>query len=57
VLGQWLHLSEINDGLVLSVVRAVAEQFPSYALYAVGGHDILIVASKQPTFRPPTGRC
>ncbi|HKP14871.1 MAG TPA: fused MFS/spermidine synthase [Gemmatimonadaceae bacterium] len=53
VLGQWLHLSEINDGLVLSVVRAVAEQFPSYALYAVGGHDILIVASKQPTLPTP----
>ncbi|HEU4722712.1 MAG TPA: fused MFS/spermidine synthase [Gemmatimonadaceae bacterium] len=52
VLGQWLHLSEINDGLVLSVVRALAEQFPSYALYTVGGHDILIVASKQPTLRP-----
>ena len=53
VLGQWLHLSEINDGLVLSVVRAVAEQFPSYALYSVGGHDILIVASKQPTLPQP----
>ena len=53
VLGQWLHLSEINDGLVLSVVRALAEQFPSYALYAVGGHDILIVASMQPTLPEP----
>ena len=53
ILGQWLHLSEINDGLVLSVVRAVAERFPSYALYAVGGHDILIVASKQPTLATP----
>jgi spermidine synthase len=53
VLGQWLHLSEINDGLVLSVVRAVAEQFPSYALYAVGGNDILIVASMQPTLPEP----
>jgi spermidine synthase len=52
VFGQWLHLSEINDGLVLSVVRALAEQFPSYALYTVGGHDILIVASKQATLPP-----
>ena len=24
VFGQWLHLSELNDGLALSVVRAVA---------------------------------
>ena len=53
VLGQWLHLSEINDGLVMSVVRALAEQFPSYSLYAVGGHDILIVASKQPSLPAP----
>ena len=53
VLGQWLHLSEINDGLVLSVVRAVAEQFPSYALYSVGGNDILIVASMEPTLPEP----
>ncbi|MDB4883954.1 MAG: Spermine synthase, partial [Gemmatimonadetes bacterium] len=53
ILGQWLHLSEINDGLVLSVVRAVAEQFPSYALYAVGGNDILIVASMQATLPEP----
>ena len=52
VFGQWLHLSEINDGLVLSVVRALAEQFPSYALYSVGGHDILIVATKQAALRP-----
>ena len=53
VFGQWLHLSEINDGLVLSVVRALAEQFPSYALYTVGGHDILIVASKQANLPSP----
>jgi hypothetical protein len=53
VMGQWLHLSEINDGLVLSVVRAVAEQFPSYALYAVGGNDVLIVASLDPVLPEP----
>ncbi len=47
VFGQWLHLSEINDGLVLSVVRAVAENFPDYTVFAVGNRDILIVASNQ----------
>lgn len=45
VFGQWLHLTEINDGLVLSVIRAVSEQFPSYTIYAVGNRDILVVAS------------
>ncbi len=47
VFGQWLHLSEINDALVLSVVRALAANFPDYALYAVGNRDILIVATTQ----------
>ncbi|MEP6733076.1 MAG: fused MFS/spermidine synthase [bacterium] len=53
VFGQWLHLSEINDGLVLSVVRAVAENFPSYTMFAVGNRDILIVASNEPAIRAP----
>ena len=53
VFGQWLHLSEINDGLVLSVVRAVAENFPDYTVYAVGNRDILIVATNRPHLRKP----
>jgi predicted membrane-bound spermidine synthase len=53
VFGQWLHLSEINDGLVLSVIRAVAENFPDYALYVVGNRDILIVATNQPKLPAP----
>ena len=53
MFGQWLHLTEINDGLVLSVVRAVAENFPTYAIYAVGNRDILIVATNLPTMPSP----
>jgi predicted membrane-bound spermidine synthase len=53
IFGQWLHLSEINDGLVLSVVRAVAENFPDYALYAVGNKDILIVATNDARLPTP----
>ncbi len=53
VFGQWLHLSEINDGLVLSVVRAVAENFPDYTIYAVGNRDILIVATNLPSLGKP----
>jgi len=53
VFGQWLHLSEINDGLVLSVVRAVADNFPAYTIYAVGNRDILIVATNQPVLGKP----
>src|SRR5260221_4395850 len=36
-----------NDGLVLSVIRAVSEQFPSYTIYAVGNRDILVVARSE----------
>ena len=53
IFAQWLHLSEINDGLVLSVVRAVAENFPSYALYVVGNRDILMVASSDAKLPAP----
>ena len=53
IFGQWLHLSEINDGLVLSVVRAVAENFPDYALYVVGNRDILIVATQEAKLPAP----
>ncbi|MBI3789807.1 MAG: hypothetical protein HY275_02905, partial [Gemmatimonadetes bacterium] len=45
VLGQWLHLYEMNDALVLSVLAAVHRNFPSYTLHLVSPSDILIVAS------------
>lgn len=47
VFGQWLHLYEIDDGLVLSVIRAVHENFPSYEIFLVGNYDMLIVASNE----------
>ena len=53
VFAQWVHLSEINDALVLSVVRAVAENFPDYAMYFVSNHDVLIVATNEATLPRP----
>jgi predicted membrane-bound spermidine synthase len=53
ILGQWLQISEIDDGLVLSVVAALAQNFPSYAIYAISDHDIMIVASKRSTLPAP----
>ncbi|NUO62249.1 MAG: fused MFS/spermidine synthase [Gemmatimonadaceae bacterium] len=53
VFAQWVHVSEMHDGLVLSVVRALAENFPDYALYNVSNHDLLIVASKEGRLRAP----
>ena len=45
VLGQWIHLYELDDGLLLSVLAAIHEVFPSYALYTTNDVDLLIVAS------------
>jgi spermidine synthase len=53
IFAQWIHLSEINDGLVLSVVRAIAGNFPDYAMYVVGNHDVLIVATNERTLPAP----
>jgi hypothetical protein len=53
VFAQWIHLSEISDGLVLSVVRAIAENFPDYAMYVVGNHDVLIVATNERALPAP----
>src|SRR5258707_12816798 len=53
IFAQWIHLSETNDGLVLSVVRALAENFPDYTLYTVANKDILIVATNDAKLPAP----
>ena len=53
VFGQWLHLYEIDDGLVLSVIRAVHKNFPAYTIYMTADLDILIVASNRATLPTP----
>jgi hypothetical protein len=53
VFGQWLHLYEIDDSLVLSVVAALHENFPSYQIFRVARGDILIVAGMRPALPAP----
>jgi predicted membrane-bound spermidine synthase len=53
VFGQWLHLYEIDDALVLSVVRAVHRNFASYRVYLTNDVDILIVASPDTALPAP----
>jgi spermidine synthase len=53
VFGQWLHLYEIDDALVLSVIKAVHKNFPSYEIYLTADVDILIVASNRPQLPKP----
>lgn len=45
VFGQWLHLYEIDDDLVLSVLAALHRNFRSYAVHLTNDVDILVVAS------------
>ena len=52
ILAQWLQVSEIDDGLVLSVVAALARSFPSYAVYAMSDHHVMIIASLHPLPAP-----
>jgi predicted membrane-bound spermidine synthase len=47
VFGQWLHLYEINDGLVNSVLAAIDTVFPAYEVFFTSDADIIVVASKQ----------
>jgi len=53
VFGQWLHLYEIDDDLVLSVIKAVHKNFPSYQVFLTADVDILILASNQPALPVP----
>jgi predicted membrane-bound spermidine synthase len=45
VFAQWMHLYEMNDGLVRSVLSALQKNFPAYDVYMVGDEDIVIVAT------------
>jgi predicted membrane-bound spermidine synthase len=53
VFGQWLHVYELDDGLVLSVLAALHQNFRSYEVFLVPGGDLLIVASNQASLPAP----
>jgi spermidine synthase len=53
VLGQWIHTYELSDGLVLSVMAALHQNFRSYEIYIVSGGDLLVVASNRAQLPQP----
>jgi spermidine synthase len=53
VFAQWLHVYELDDRLVLSVMAALHQNFRSYEVYLVPGGDLLVVASNQAALPPP----
>jgi hypothetical protein len=53
VFGQWLHLYEIEDALVLGVLKALSTHFRSYELYLTNDVDVLVVASNADSLPTP----
>jgi len=53
VFGQWLHVYELDDELVLSVLAALHQNFRSYEIYLVPSGDLLVVASNRPRLPAP----
>jgi len=53
LLLQWFQLYEIDSSLIASVMRALGEVFPHYAVFAASDHDLLIVAGELPMPLPP----
>ena len=53
VFGQWLHLYEIEDELVLGILKALSTQFRSYELYLTNDVDLLVVASNADSLPTP----
>jgi len=45
VFAQWMHLYEMNDSLVLSMLAAVQQNFPAYDVYLTDDTDIVVIAT------------
>jgi spermidine synthase len=56
LLVQWFQLYEIDPARLASVMAALGERFPHYAVFAPSDHDLLIVASDAPVPFPVSAR-
>ncbi|MEJ2174995.1 MAG: spermine synthase, partial [bacterium] len=56
LLVQWFQLYEIDVSMLATVMAALGEAFPHYAIYAPSDHDLLIMASDTPVPRAPQAR-
>ncbi len=53
VFAQWVQLYELNDGLVLSVLAGLEENFGDYEVFLTEFNDMLIVATKSDRLPAP----
>ena len=53
IFGQWLHLYEIEDELVFSILAALDRHFDSWEIFLTNDVDVLVVASNGPQLPTP----
>ena len=53
VFAQWMHLYEMNDSLVLSMLAAVQANFGAYDIYLTDDSDIVVIATTAPSVPAP----
>jgi len=56
MLVQWIQLYEIDASLVATVLGALGEEFPHYAVFAASDYDLLIMAGDTPVPRQAQAR-
>jgi len=54
LFAQWIHLYEIDIGLVATVFNALDAEFEDYVVYQTGSGDIVIMASPNEQLQPLT---
>ena len=53
VLAQWIQMYETDTDLIASVLLALGQEFPDYAIYATTNNDLLILAGERGTLARP----
>ena len=53
VFAQWMHLYEMNDSLVLSMLAALQQNFAAYDIYLTDDTDIVVIATNAPSVPTP----
>ena len=56
VFAQWMHLYEMNDSLVLSMLAALQQNFPAYDVYLTDDTDIVVIATTAAAVPAPDWR-
>ena len=56
VFAQWMHLYEMNDSLVLSMLAALQQNFSAYDIYLTDDTDIVVIATNAASVPVPDWR-